>query len=126
MTCAKAVGYVKKLVARHVRTNQPFAGGPSGWTCKAQASKSGLAYVGGCNPKKEGEPRPQRLLPPGRSSQTADTAARLARSVARQCGSYGASGAEARPALLAIASALERHFEGRRRGAIMVQSVRTS
>jgi len=53
MTCAKAVGYVKKLVARHVRTNQPFAGGPSGWTCKAQASKSGLAYVGTCNPKNE-------------------------------------------------------------------------
>jgi hypothetical protein len=53
MTCAKAAGYIKKLVARHVRTNQAFAGGPSGWTCKAEASKSGLAYVGSCNPKKE-------------------------------------------------------------------------
>ena len=53
MTCAKAAGYIKKLVARHVRTNQAFAGGPSGWTCTASASKSGLAYTGTCNPKKE-------------------------------------------------------------------------
>lgn len=53
VTYTQATGYVKKIVARHVHTNQPFAGGPHGWTCKASASKTGLAYTRTCNPKTE-------------------------------------------------------------------------
>ena len=54
MTCNKAAGYVKKVVAHHVHTGQSFAGGPSGWTCKGSPSKSGLAYTGTCSPRSQG------------------------------------------------------------------------
>ncbi len=54
ITCGQATPYVKKLVAMHVHTNVAFAGGPTGWTCKASASKTGLAYTGTCQPKSEG------------------------------------------------------------------------
>ncbi len=52
VTCRQAAAYAKTLVQRHVQTDKPFDG-PKGWTCKAEASKSGRAYAGTCQPKRE-------------------------------------------------------------------------
>ena len=52
-SCAKADGYIKKLVANKVSNGEPTTvkGGPKGWTCTASKSKTGLAYTGQCSKK---------------------------------------------------------------------------
>jgi hypothetical protein len=51
--CAKADGYIKKLVTSKVGNGIPTTvkGGPKGWTCTASKSRTGLAYTGQCSKK---------------------------------------------------------------------------
>jgi hypothetical protein len=51
--CAKADGYIKKIVTNKVSSGIPTTvkGGPKGWTCTASKSKTGLAYTGQCSKK---------------------------------------------------------------------------
>jgi hypothetical protein len=51
--CAKADGYIKKLVTSKVCNGIPTTvkGGPKGWTCTASKSRTGLAYTGQCSKK---------------------------------------------------------------------------
>jgi hypothetical protein len=52
-TCAQAEASVKKLATHEATGSFPtvVAGGPTGWTCTASKSKTGLAYTGTCDPK---------------------------------------------------------------------------
>jgi hypothetical protein len=52
-SCAKADGYITKLVATKVSGGFPTTvkGGPKGWKCTASKSKTGLAYTGQCSKK---------------------------------------------------------------------------
>ena len=52
-SCAKADGYIKKLVTHKVSNGFPteVKGGAPGWTCTGSKSKTGLAYTGQCSKK---------------------------------------------------------------------------
>jgi hypothetical protein len=49
-SCAKADGYIRKLVTHSVSHGYPalVSGGPHGWRCTGSRSKRGLAYTGMC------------------------------------------------------------------------------